>query len=257
MNFSGEPAQLKTEVTQVIQRATDVKSVRFIRPKGFTYLPGQWAFITIGSESIQKTKPLSFSSSPTEDFLEVTKRLTGHEFSKALNALKLGDGVTIRGPYGRLTLLEDSKKICMLSGGIGITPLRSMARYSTDKELETSIILLYSNRFEDSIVFKSDFDEMQKRNPNFKVIITITRPSQAWKGLAGRINQEMIEKTVPDYSERVFYTCGPTPMVDAMVAILNEMGLSKTQIKYEYFSGYPGAPSDGSVQKAQDGAAFR
>jgi glycine betaine catabolism B len=44
---------------------------------------------------------------------------------------------------------------------------------------------------------------------------------------------EMIEKTVPDYSERVFYTCGPRPMVDATVAMLTEMGLPEARIKYE------------------------
>ena len=241
MNFSVEPVQQKTEVTQVVQQTKDVKSVRFIRPKGFNYLPGQWAFITIGNENMQKTEPLSFSSSPTEDFLEVTKKLTGHEFSNAVDALNVGDGATIRGPYGKLVLQENQEKICMLSGGIGITPLRSMIRYSTDKELETSIILLYSNRFEDSIPFKKDFDEMQKRNPNFKVIITITRPSQAWKGLTGRINIEMIKNIVPDYSERIFYTCGPRPMVDATLAIITEMGLPETRINYEYFSGYSGS----------------
>ncbi len=165
-----------------------------------------------------------------------------------MDALNVGDGVTIRGPYGKLILQENQEKICMLSGGIGITPLLSMIRYLTDKELKTSIILLYSNRFEGSIPFKDDFDEMQKRNRNFKVIITITRPSQAWNGLTGRINVEMIKKTVPDYSERVFYTCGPRPMVDATVAILTEMGLPETQINYEYFTGYLGAPGNGFTQ---------
>jgi len=245
MNFSGEKAQLEIEVSNVIQRTEDVKSVRFRRPKGFDYLSGQWAFVTVGGEEEQKTKPLSFSSSPTEDFLEFTKRLTGHEFSNDFAAMEVGDAATIRGPYGKLTLQENHNKICMLSGGIGVTPLRSMIRYSTDKVLETSIILLYSNRFEDdSIAFMDDFDEMQARNPNFRVIITITRPNQAWKGLTGRINQEMVEKTVPDYAERIFYSCGPKPMVDAMVDTLSKIGLPEAQIKYKYFSGYLGAPGE-------------
>ncbi len=241
---------METEVTGVIQRTEDVKSVRFRRPKGFDYLSGQWAFVTVGGEEEQKTKPLSFSSSPTEDFLEFTKRLTGHEFSNDFAAMEVGDAATIRGPYGKLTLQENHKKICMLSGGIGVTPLRSMIRYSTDKVLETSIILLYSNRFEDdSIAFMDDFDEMRARNPNLEVIVTITRPGHGWKGLAGRISQEMIEKKVPDYSARVFYSCGPKPMVDAMVAMLSEMGLPEKQIKYEYFSGYLGAPGGESTQQ--------
>jgi len=54
----------------------------------------------------------------------------------------------------------------------------------------------------------------------------------------------MIKKIVPDCSERVFSTCGPRPMVDATLAITTKMGLDETQIKYEYFSGYLGGPSD-------------
>jgi ferredoxin-NADP reductase len=242
MNFSEEPAQFETDVSQVIQRTRDVESVRFKRPMGFDYLPGQWAFVTVGSGKQQITKPLSFSSSPTEDFLEFTKRLTGSDFSNAFAAMRARDSATIRGPYGKLTLQDDHKRICMLSGGIGITPLRSMIRYSTDKQLNTNIILLYSNRFEDDIAFQEDLDEMQLRNSNFKMIITITKPSRAWKGLAGRINLDMIKRTVPNYEGRIFYACGPKPMVDAMVGILTKMELPETQIKYEYFSGYLGAP---------------
>ena len=240
---------METEVTNVIQRTKDIKSIRFRRPKGFDYLPGQWAFVTIGREREQKTTPISFSSSPTEDFLEFTKRLTGHDFSNDFARMEVGNAATIRGPYGKLILKENHKKICMLSGGIGITPLRSMIRYSSDKELKTSIILLYSNRFDDAIAFMDDFDEMQVRNPNFRVMITITGPSQAWKGLTGRINQEMIKKKVPDYTERVFYSCGPKPMVDAMLDTLSKIGLPEAQIKYEYFSVYLGAPGEESTQQ--------
>jgi ferredoxin-NADP reductase len=231
--------QFETYVTQVILRIRDAKSIRFKRPEGFSYLPGQWISVTLG-EDRQKTKPLSLSSSPTEGFLEVTKRLTGHEFSDALDALKVGDKVSINGPHGNFTFQGEYDKIGMLSGGIGITPLRSMIRYSTDKGLKTSIILLYSSRYEDNIAFKDDFDEMQMRNPGLKVINTITGSIQNWKGLTGRINKQMIEKALPDYAERVFYTSGPQPMVYAMKAILSEMGLPEEQIKQEYFTGYKG-----------------
>ncbi len=64
------------------------------------------------------------------------------------------------------------------------------------------------------------------------MIITVTKPSSAWKGLTGRINSDMIEKNVPDFKERVFYTSGPKSMVDAMVSMLNWMGLHEKQIKY-------------------------
>ena len=182
MNFSGEPAQFETEITDVILRTEDVKSVRFRRPKGFDYLSGQWAFVTVGSEVEQKTKPLSFSSSPTEDFLEFTKRLTGHEFSNAFAALEVGNTAIIRGPFGKLTLQENHGKICMLSGGIGITPLRSMIRYSTYMK---PIDKHSPSRFQPlrgcTISFIDYFYEMRARYPNFEAIVTITRPGNGWK----------------------------------------------------------------------------
>lgn len=239
VNLSANQVQFETDVSKVIQRTKDVKSIRLFRPKGFDYLPGQWIFLTIG-QSDQSTKPLSLSSSPTEDFLEVTKRLTGQKFSNALAALSAGDTVQVRGPYGSFTFQGEYNKVCMLSGGIGITPLRSMIRYSTDKQLATDIILLYSNRHEDDISFAEDFDEMQRHNPNLSVIVTITGSIRTWKGLTGRINREMMEGVVPDYAERVFFTSGPRPMVDAMKAILTEMAIPETQIMQEYFSGYLG-----------------
>lgn len=243
MSPTAEQAQLETDVIQVIQRTVNAKSIRFRKLEKFNYLPGQWVFVTLGRKDEQKTKPLSLSSSPTEDFLEVTKELTGQEFSNAVAALRVGDKMLIKGPYGNFTFQGEYDKVCMLSGGIGITPLRSMIRYSTDKEVRASIILLYSNRYENNIPFEDDFNEMQRQNTNLEVMITITKPGPSWKGLTGRMNRETIEKQVPDYSERVFYTSGPMPMVDAMRAILTDMGLPDTQIKQEYFYGYLEAPS--------------
>ena len=230
--------QAETEVLEVLSRTRDALSVRFARPKDFDYLPGQFMFITFGSKDEQKTKHLSISSSPTEDFLEVTKRLTGHEFSNALGAAKAGDSVMIRGPYGDFTFQGEHDRVCMLSGGIGITPLRSMIRYSTDKGLNASIVLLYSNSHEDDIVFEDDLESMSRQNPNLKVVNTITRPSPTWKGLKGRIDRDMIVREVPDYANRVFFTSGPWKMVDAILALLKDLGIPENQIKREYFPGY-------------------
>ena len=74
-------------------------------------------------------------------------------------------------------------------------------------------------------------------NNNLKVIHTLTRPTEKWKGLVGRIDKEMIQKVIPDYIERVFYICGPPKMVEAMVVILKDSNIPEKQIKQEYFPG--------------------
>ncbi|MDM7913304.1 MAG: hypothetical protein QUS09_09425 [Methanotrichaceae archaeon] len=113
-----------------------------------------------------------------------------------------------------------------------------MIRYPTDRGLSASIVLLYSNSHEDDIIFEDDLESMAGQNPNLKVVNTITRPGPAWNGLTGRIDQDMIVREVPDYASRVFFTSGPKKMVDAMQALLNDLGLPEDQIKREYFLGY-------------------
>ena len=196
-------------------------------------------FITIKSEKRKMTKHFTISSSPTErDFIEFTKKLTGSKFSNALEALKLADWAEIDAPYGDFTFEGEYKKMGMLSGGIGITPLRSICKYCTDMRLETKISLLYSNHSERDIIFRKDFEEMQERNKSLKVIFTVSEPSENWNGQTGRINSEMIKREIPDYIERLFYTSGPPAMVDTMVNLLKDLGVPKKQIKKEEFPGY-------------------
>ncbi len=229
----------ETHIKQIIKRTADVKSFRFDRPEKLDCSAGQYMIVTIKSEGTELREPFTISSSPTErDFLELTKKLTGHPFSNALESLKVGDKVTIDAPFGEFTFKGEYDKIGLLAGGIGITPLRCIIRYATDNQLKTDIILLYSSRFDDEIIFKNELEEMQRLNKNLKVIYTITKPTEKWKGLTGRINKEMIQNVFPDYMERVFYICGPPRMVEAMVAILKELNLPDSQIKQEFFPGY-------------------
>ncbi|VVB72039.1 Sulfhydrogenase 1 subunit gamma [uncultured archaeon] len=228
----------EAEVRESIQRTGDVISIRFTKPAGFDYRPGQFIFISVGSGDHEITKHLSISSSPTEGFLEVTKRLTGHPFSNALISLKEGDKLRFKGPFGKFTFQGEHEKIAMLSGGIGITPLRSVIKYVDDKMLDTDMILLYSNRHENDIAFKKEFEELMAKNLKLRIINTVTMPGPSWSGITGRINTDMIKKHIPDYSDRVFYISGPTKMVDSMLTLLTEISIPINQIKKEIFTGY-------------------
>lgn len=124
---------------------------------------------------------------------------------------------------------REFEKIGMLSGGIGITPLRSMCKYCTDMRFETKITLLHGNQLEK--IFRKEFEEMQVRNKNLKVVFTVSEPNKSWMGQTGRISAQMIETEIPDYVQRVFYTCGPPRMVEAMENLRKDRGVPQRQIK--------------------------
>ncbi len=232
--------KFETKITEIIPRTADVTSYRFPRPSELTYKPGQYFMITIKRDDKELIHHFSFSSSPTEkDHLEFTKKLTDHEYSMALKAMKVGDWASIDAPYGQFTFEGEFPKIAMFAGGIGITPFKSIIKNATYKKLDSKITLFYGCRTEADIVFKDELENMQKENMNLKMVCVVNQPSSDWKGETGIITADMIKKALPDFKENVFYTCGPPPMVKAMETIIESLGLPKTQMKQEYFTGYP------------------
>lgn len=149
-----------------------------------------------------------------------------------------GDSATIKGPFGKLTFEGGYEKIALLSGGIGITPMISICKYCTDMKLNTDIMLICSNKTEEDIIFTPELEEMKKQNPGLNVFHTLTRASESWTGCRERICENLILRELPDYAERVFFICGPPPMVESMVELLQTMRIPESAINKESLIGY-------------------
>jgi len=231
--------KFETTVAAIISRTYNVKSFRIVRASSLNFNAGQYLFVTLNIGEQEARKPFSISSSPTEEgYIEFTKKLTGHPFSDRLDALKVGDPVTIDAPFGNFTLEGEAERIGLLSGGVGITPLRSICKYCTDMKLDTKVTLLYGNRTEADIVFRQDLEQMQRQNNNLRVVLTIAEPKTSWRGYTGNIDAEMIKKEIPDYYGTVFYICGPPAMVQAMGDLLRTLDIPSDNVKKENFAGY-------------------
>lgn len=233
------PVKIKAKIKEIIQRNYNVKSFRLEIAGELNFKAGQ--FLSVELEDNPKLKKyLSISSSPTEKcYLEFTKKLTPSDFSQALDNLKSGDQVDIEYPFGKFVLDESCPKIAFLSGGIGITPIRSICKYAVDSALAINIVLLYSNRTVRDIVFKDDFDAMAKSYPSLRVAHVLCETEPGFKCTVGLINSQIIKNEIPDYLERKFYLCGPPSMVEAMRKILaEELALPNEKIIMEHFQGY-------------------
>jgi len=231
--------ELTATIKEVIQRTYNVKSIRLDIGVKADFKAGQFLAVTLQNNPALK-KYLSISSSPTEEcYLEFTKKLTESDFSRVLNQLKSGDTVNIQYPFGKFILGEPAADLAFLSGGIGITPIRSIAKYVVDKNLGTDMVLVYANRSLKDIVFKDDFDAMQKIYPKIKVAHVLCEASPGFKCIPGLINAQVIKNEVSDYLKRKFYLCGPPQMVEAMEKLLvQELAVGKASIVTENFQGY-------------------
>ena len=234
--------EIQTNFLRSIDRTPNVKSFRFDDRGGIDFRPGQFFQLFLEWEGEELNHYFSFSNSPTEKgYLEFTKKLSDSPFSRALLALKLNARVRMKLPWGRFIFEGDFPKVAFISGGIGITPIRSICKFLTDRGSPAHVILLYSARAPEDIVFRQDFSEMKKNNPRLKVVYSITdhSPPPGWEGRIGRICADMVREEIPDFPERKFFVCGPPGMVAAMTAMLkSELKLPAGMVISENFIGY-------------------
>ena len=232
----------KIKLIDTIKRTPTILSLRFWRPLGINFMPGQFLkviFDESNDNNKELNKYLSFSSSPLKDYIEVTKRLSQSAFSQRLRALERDDQISMQGAFGRCTFSDNDKKITFLIGGIGITPAISILEYIQDKNLSTDALLFYSNRTEEEIAFKEELNQWQAKNPNLKALYTVTDFQPKDKNcLFGRIDKELVSRNIKDISERMFFIFGPPKMVEAMKALCQAVGAKEEFIKTESFLGY-------------------
>ena len=233
---------LRVRLIERIKRTPSTESFRFIPEKKIEFVPGQFLqliFDEVSTNNKELNKYLSFSSSPTREYIEVTKRLSNSLFSQKLKSLNKDDKILIKAPFGNCVYKDEDKKIGFLIGGIGITPVISIIEYIVENKLDTDIVLVYSNKTEGEIAFKRELDYWRSINSNIKVFYTVTEYKPTDKDyIFGRISRAIFTEKVKDLRERVVFSFGPPRMVEAMKNLCLEINCKKDQLRTESFVGY-------------------
>lgn len=250
-----QPLKLELKLLEkVSHKGTDIMSFRFSRSddqnNNLNYKAGQYSVLDLGTMQDPEgpTRSFTIASSPTEkDVIMITTRIRDTPFKQKLSRLEEGTAVKIMAPAGNFTLPQDySVPLVFLSGGIGVTPFRSMIKYAADKQLPLKIAMFDSNRNQANILYKDEFDSCAKVNTNLRIIYTITKEednnlSSDWKGERGYIDAVMLAKYLTKYElvNSIFYICGPPAMLNAMQKLLSEeIGVPDERIRIEEFTGY-------------------
>ena len=226
--------------------ASGTMAFHFEKPKGFSYKAGQFGDVTLANppetDAEGNTRTFTLASAPYEGDLMVATRMRDSAFKRVLKSMALGTEVSLNAPDGSLTLHSDARiPAVFLSGGIGVTPVRSIVLQATHDKLPHKIVLFDSNRRPEDSAFLDELADAQKRNPNFTLIGTMTemeKSSKTWSGETGYVTQAMLLKSVHDLSLPIFYISGPPAMVAAMRKILDDSGVKDDKIRTEEFAGY-------------------
>ncbi len=224
-------------VARLAPEAGDVTSV-YISGRNLSAFPvetGQFMLVRFLAPGFRwEEHPFSMSCRPDGKQLRLTIKRLG-DFTRRIPDLKPGTQVIIDGPHGIFPARHcASSKILLIAGGIGITPIRSLAEEFV--AMGRDVILLYANRDHKTLVFAQELDELERSSSGRLRVVPVMSDDPAWPGEKGRLDRDRIARLVPDLRERDAYLCGPPPMMKAVRSILAGLGVPRKRIHYERFA---------------------
>ncbi len=247
-------------VGSIISETPNVKTLRLMPASNgsvlpFTFLPGQFLNLSFSIGGARMNRSYSISSSPTRrEYVDLTvkREPRGAVSRHIVDLLKVDDEIEAGGPVGRFTFTgAEAESIVLISGGVGITPLMSIARYLTERSWPGDIFFIYGCSTPEEFIFAKDIAELQAANPKLHVTVTMDRTeSTDWTGHQGRISRELLVHAVPNIITRRVHICGPQVMMEAVKVMLTELKVPPELIKTENFGTAAPAPAtDGTVAK--------
>jgi predicted ferric reductase len=174
--------------------------------------------------------PFSISAVPDGRRLRITVKNIG-DFTSGIHTLKPGTPILVDGPFGKFIERPTNKKVLLIAGGIGITPIRPLAEEMAADGFDVRV--LYRAHSEGHLVFKNEMDALSAQH-GVRVDYLVT---QAGGGKSGRdwFSPAAMARLVPDIADRVVYVCGPTGMMAAVRASLDTLGVPSDQVRTEVF----------------------
>ena len=216
-----------------------------------SFLPGQyleWTLPHAKPDSRGNRRYFTIASSPTENTVRLGVKVyePSNTYKQALMGMPVGGMVSVSGLSGEFTLPKNKKKkLVFIAGGIGITPFRAMAQQMIDTKDTRDAALLYSNKTLTEVAYKDVFDRAKEVGLKTVYVITNEKVGEKIGGPAapagvygGMLDAALIMREVPDFKERMFYLSGPHGMVEAFKKTLHGMGVSRFNIKADYFPGF-------------------
>ncbi len=160
--------------------------------------------------------------------------------SSYIFGLKPKAKVKISGPYGEFTVREGGEMI-FVGGGAGMAPLRSMILDELQhKGTQRKMSYWYGARSLKELFYADLFEQLAREHQNFTFHVALSepRPEDRWDEQVGFIHQVLYEsylKSHPTPEDCQYYLCGPPPMIDAMLALLDGLGVESDSIFFDKF----------------------
>lgn len=233
------------KVASITRETNDTVAVGFEIPAelkaNFQFKAGQYLTLSFVINGKEERRSYSLCSSPSESILQVAvKEVANGLMSTHINRnLTVGTVVNVMPPLGGFLIEPNgvAKKYVAFAAGSGITPILSMAKTIQEQEPSSTFTIIYSNKDENNVIFKSALAAL---NPNtVKLVYVYSRQKTGDENTEGRIDENKARQLVSSLNLKdaaAFYLCGPEEMIINAKKGIESLGVAADKIKFELFT---------------------
>jgi propane monooxygenase reductase subunit len=232
---SGTPIRtVKTRVEAVDELTSDIRRLHLTvqDDEPFIFKPGQYVDIHVpGHEGEHRSFSMANTNPGELEFM--IKLYPGGRFSGLLadGAIKPGDELTVTGPYGVFTLRSSSpRRLLFIGGGAGMAPILSLLRSLSESGSGREATYYYGARTEADLFHLQELSGLP-----CGFVPACSEDSNGWAGESGLIT-DVVDRLEGDVTEVDAYVCGPPPMVEAAIALLERRGVPEAHIYFDKFT---------------------
>jgi ferredoxin-NADP reductase len=234
----------QADIERITPQTARVISV-FLRTRLERTSAGQHVDVRLTApDGYQAQRSYSIASAPGAELVELAiERLDDGEVSPYFHEVaRPGDSIELRGPIGGHFIWRpaDDGPLALIGGGSGVVPLMAMARAWSAAGPQTPLLLVYSARTWEELVFRDELLAIQARAPQFLFIATTTRgPRHRPEDLDRRLDRSRLREVLTrwGHSPRHVYVCGSNAFVEAVTDSLVLEGVPPAIIRTERFGG--------------------
>jgi propane monooxygenase reductase subunit len=230
-------------LTGITKLTHDIRLLEIELDAPLRFWAGQYVELTIPGTGI--TRSFSMANTPRQPtrLSFIIKRYPEGAFSAQLDGgLKVGQKLTAKGPYGTCFRREErTGPMLLIGGGSGMSPLWSILHDHVESGENRAVRFFYGARTRRDLFYLDEFAALTATLPDFRFIPALSHaePDDSWTAETGFIH-EVVSRTLRaeglDGDDIDAYSCGPPPMIDAVLPILQMAGLEPERIYFDKFT---------------------
>lgn len=205
-----------------------------------------WAgqFVELGVPSAGVTRSYSMASTPSSPttLQFIVRKYPDGAFSSLIDTtLQVGTALTLKGPFGSCFRREDRPgPMVLVGGGSGMSPLWAILQDHIESGERRPIRFFYGARTRKDLFFLDEFSAVAARLDDFEFIPVLSQATaaDAWHGETGFVHEAveriLREQALPGTIDA--YTCGPPPMIDAVLPVLQRLGVALDHTHVDKFT---------------------